>query len=83
MYLFLAPGTVVRAAAGTTNFSYEGFAAGAGGALFAKDFEILGKVSDVTITVYKMLEGGATNFDRFVHDVTCGFDEQFSLFISK
>lgn len=51
----------MRAAAGAADFNNLGFAAGAGGSLFTKDFEELGVVADITVGVDKMLEGSATD----------------------
>ena len=48
-------------ATGTTNFFNSSVAPGAGGALIAKDFEIVAVVTGVSTGIGEMLEGGATN----------------------
>ena len=61
--LFLTPGAVVGAAAGTANFLDGGAAARAGGAVLTKHFEVVGKVTILAARVFEMLKGGATNSD--------------------
>lgn len=61
MFLYLTLWTIVGPTASDSDFDNQGLTAGARRALFAKDFEELGEVTDIAVSIDKMLEGGATN----------------------
>ena len=53
-----------------------------GGALLAKDLEVVGEVAILTAGIDKVLKGGATNGDRFTHDVAGGCTERRRFLLS-
>ncbi len=57
------------AATSATDFFDSSTTAGARGALFTKDLEVVGVVAIITTGVNKMLEGGPADFYRVVHDI--------------
>ncbi len=63
LQLLLTRGAVVRTATSAADFFDSSAAAGAGGALFAKDLEIVRVVAIVSSGVDKVLEGSTTDAD--------------------
>ncbi len=65
----------MRATASAADFFDSSATAGTGGTLFTKDLEVVRVVAIIATGINKVLEGGTTDADRGVHDVSGGFGE--------
>ena len=53
----------------------------AGSTVLPEDLEVISEVAILTTGVFEMLEGGTTNSDGFLHDVSGGRAERGRLFL--
>ena len=74
----------MRAATSDAHFLYIGFfAPRAERPLFSKYFEMLGKISGVTVGVCEVLKCGSTNFNWVEHNFPARSDDRFGFRSSK